>query len=71
MQAIQDWQAKGRQMLVMNEKTIVLTLEILFILAVCLLISSFRNPDLSQGDPFAEEVESVEQGQPEALPLVP
>jgi hypothetical protein len=39
----------------MNEKTIVLTLEILFVLAVCLLISSFRNPELGSGDPFIED----------------
>jgi hypothetical protein len=71
MHTIQDWQAKGRQMLVMNEKTIVLTLEILFILAVCVLISSFRNPDLSHGDPFAEEVETVQDRPSEALTPAP
>lgn len=58
-------------MLVMNEKTIVLTLEILFILVVCLLISSFRNPDLSHGDPFADEVEVIQDSPCEELHSAP
>ncbi len=45
----------------MNEKSLVLALEIVFILAVCLLISSFRNPEISQGDPFQEQESATVQ----------
>jgi hypothetical protein len=41
----------------MKEKNLVLALEIVFVLAVCLLITSFRNPELGDGDPFLEEQE--------------